>query len=113
MDYVLGYSIKMNKRKISAECQMLQALEVIVEKYAVKILSFQYYKKMFGNTVIQIEKEKDIFIFMLDRGDIICNRKSFNDGLTRTIKFMAHDSYKQEPHIQLLEFINLVISQYT
>ena len=69
MDYVLGYSIKMNKRKISAECQMLQALEVIVEKYAVKILSFQYYKKMFGNTVIQIEKEKDIFIFMLDRGD--------------------------------------------
>ena len=93
------------------ERRMQQDLAVISQKYDVKVLSFQYFKKAFGNMVIEIEKNGDIFIFMTDRGDIFCNRKSSTDGLTRTIKFIPHDAYSQETYIRLIEFINEVLNQ--
>lgn len=93
------------------ELRMQQDLSVISQKYNVKILSFQYFKKAFGNIIIEIEKNGDVFTFMSDRGDIFCNRKSSTDGLTRTIKSIPYDAYSQETHIRLIEFINEILNQ--
>jgi len=93
------------------ELRMQQDLSVISQKYNVKILSFQYFKKAFGNIIIEIEKDGDIFTFMSDRGDIFCNRRSSADGLTRTIKSIPHDGYLQGTHIKMIEFINEILNQ--
>lgn len=99
----------MCNRKKSVVFQMQQKIETLVESYDAKLLYFQYYKKTFGNIVIEIEKEKDIFTFILDRSDIICNGKSSIDGLTRTIKCIPREQYQENAYIQLLEFINEIL----
>lgn len=102
----------MCKRKKSAVCQTQQEVQMLAEKYDAKILCFQYYKKIFGDIVIQIQKGQYIFTFILNRSHIICNCKSFNDGITRTIQSTSHSSHQHNSHIQLLKCIEEILVRY-
>ena len=83
----------MYKQKQVLLNQLQVDLELLVQKYNCKLLCFDYYKKVFGNIVVKIEKNMDIFTFALDRDEIYCNCKSGIDGLTRTISSIAYDTY--------------------
>lgn len=84
-------------------------LELLIKKYNGKLLCFEYNKKVFGNIVVKIEKNKDIFTFILERGDIYCNCRSGIDGLTRTIGSIAYDSYTPRGYNKFLEFIESIM----
>ena len=102
----------MCKQKNFAVSQMQYEVILLAEKYDAKILCFNYYKKIFGNITIQIEKGNSIFTFILDRGDIICNCMSLNDGMTRTIQSIAHSLYQENPPVQLLKCIGEILERY-
>ena len=100
---------KMYKQKQVLLNQLQVDLELLIKKYNGELLCFDYYKKTFGNIVVKIKKNKDIFTFTLERGDIYCNCKSGIDGLTRTISSIAYDSYTSSEYNKFLEFIESII----
>ena len=99
----------MYKQKQVLLNQLQVDLELLVKKYNGELLCFDYYKKEFGNIIVTIEKNTDIFTFALERGDIYCNCKSGIDGITRTISSIAYDAYTSSEYNKFLEFIESII----
>ena len=89
--------------------QLQVDLELLVQKYNCKLLCFDYYKKVFGNIVVKIEKNMDIFTFVLDRDEIYCNCKSGIDGLTRTISSIGYNTHIPTEHNEFLAFIESIL----
>ena len=46
---------------------------LLCEKYYAKIIKFDYYKKAFGNFVIEIEYNEKLHTIITDRGEIVFN----------------------------------------
>lgn len=47
-------------------------LSKLKDKYNFEVIEFNYYKRIFGNIVLRIKKEKELN-FVTDRGEIYCN----------------------------------------
>ena len=70
---------------------------LLCNKYNEKIIKFDYYKKVFGNFVIEIEYNEKHHIIITDRGDIIFNGKYICDN--------SYLSTGQDTFNKLLEMI--------
>lgn len=53
---------------------------LLCEKYNAKIIKFDYYKKVFGNFVIEIEYNDTLQTIITDRGEIVFNGKSISNN---------------------------------
>ncbi|MCM1557163.1 MAG: hypothetical protein NC087_06475 [Anaeroplasma bactoclasticum] len=67
---------------------------LLCEKYKAKIIKFDYYKKVFGNFVIEIEYNMKLHTIITDRGDIFINDS-----------FVSHNSYQIDTFSKLLEMV--------
>ena len=64
------------------------------EKHNARIIKFDYYKKVFGNFVIEIEYNGKLQTIITDRGDIFINDS-----------FVSHNSYHIDTFTKLLEMV--------
>lgn len=62
------------------EKKMIGDLEKFLKDKNAKLISFQYFPKMFGNITVEIEYKKMLHTFIVDRGEIIHNNKQIRDN---------------------------------
>ncbi len=67
---------------------------LLCEKHNERIIKFDYYKKVFGNFVIEIEYNGKLQTIITDRGDIFINDS-----------FVSHNSYHIDTFTKLLEMV--------
>ena len=67
---------------------------LLCEKHNARIIKFDYYKKVFGNFVIEIEYNGNLQTIITDRGDIFINDS-----------FVSHNSYHIDTFTKLLEMV--------
>ena len=77
---------------------------LLCEKYDAKIIKFDYYKKVFGNFVIEIEYNEKHYVIITDRGKIIFNGKSIcdnqylmtgQDTFTKLLEMVEQDLFRK------------------
>lgn len=59
---------------------MIERLGNILQKKSAKLIKLDYYKKIFGNIVVEIEKQGVVHEFITDRGEIVYNGKGICDN---------------------------------
>lgn len=70
---------------------------LLCEKYNAKIIKFDYYKKAFGNFVIEVEYDGKLHTIITDRGEII-----INDNFICGISYLTEG---QDTFTKLLEMV--------
>ncbi len=62
------------RKKIEAD-EIKKDIQTLLDKYGCELISFEYYKKIFGNIVLKIKFKEEEIEFITDRGEIVCNGK--------------------------------------
>ena len=70
---------KPNKSCLSAE-EIYAKINSFLQSHNAHITSFEYYPKIFGNMIVNIAYNGTELEFVVDRGEIYCNKKCICDG---------------------------------
>lgn len=56
------------------EAAILRKISDLAAAYGATLVYFKYYKKTFGNIVVSLEYNRQVYEFITDRGEIYCNK---------------------------------------
>lgn len=85
------------------ESVVLRKISDLAAAYGATIVYFKYYKKIFGNVVVRLEFNRQIYEFITDRGEIYCNKILICDN-------SYHAAGSDDRINKLLEVIASIIS---
>ena len=80
--------------------EMLNRINELLQKKGAHIISFEYYKKVFGNMVLVIDYQKEKHVFVVDRREIY-----HNDDFLFEFHQEGNDYYqtmKESPNLHFL-----------
>lgn len=82
---------------------------LLCEKYNAKIITFEYYKKLFGNFLIEIEYKDKLHTIIADRGEIcidgymVCNSSYHiagqDDTFTKLVEMLEKELLNKKDEI--------------
>lgn len=93
----------MMKRKcIMKYDEMKKQLQDLSTELGAELISFDYYRKVFGNMIVKIRKADMIYEFITDRGEISCNNSLICDS-------SYHQAGRDDTFTQLIDIIKKIL----
>ena len=86
-------------QRVSTIKKKYEKINTICDKYNAKIIKFEYYKRIFGNFIIEIEYNDKIYNIVTDKGDIYLNNQLICDS-------SYHIAGKDDTIEKILEILN-------